>query len=109
MMYAVVFTVLLALLASSHAFVSTSSPLNRMAQASSPRKMELHMGGKMSKFGIFSPAVYAAKVVLGEKKLEKVQILYDFLCNYTGEDLLPLIHLLYLFYYMQTVDVYSYT
>ena len=71
-----VFTALLALLASCHAFVSTSFPMNRVAQASakapSSRKMELQMGGKMSKFGIFSPAVYAAKIVLGEKKLEKV-------------------------------------
>jgi hypothetical protein len=30
------------------------------------------MGGKMSKFGIFSPAVYAAKLILGEAKLNKV-------------------------------------
>ena len=75
MMYAFVLTVLLALLASSSAFVSTRTPLNRIAQGTSKvpsRKMELQMGGKMSKFGIFSPAVYAAKVVLGEKKLEKV-------------------------------------
>ena len=41
----------------------------------SPQRLyrtDLQMGGKMSKFGIFSPAVYAAKFVLGEKKLEKV-------------------------------------
>ena len=31
------------------------------------------MGGKMSKFGIFSPAVYAAKAVLGEAKLNKLR------------------------------------
>jgi hypothetical protein len=31
------------------------------------------MGGKMSKFGIFSPAVYAAKIVLGEDKLNKLR------------------------------------
>ena len=35
--------------------------------------MELQMGGKMSKFGIFSPAVYAAKWVLGEAKLNKIR------------------------------------
>lgn len=31
------------------------------------------MGGKMSKFGIFSPAVYVAKAVLGEQKLNKLR------------------------------------
>ena len=30
----------------------------------------LHMGGK-AKFGIFSPAVYAAKLVLGDARLKK--------------------------------------
>ncbi len=39
------------------------------------RSMDLHMGGKQAKFGIFSPAVYAAKFVLGEAKLNKVSIL----------------------------------
>lgn len=33
----------------------------------------LHMGGKMSKFGIFSPAVYGAKLVLGTDKLNKIR------------------------------------
>jgi hypothetical protein len=36
------------------------------------RKFDLAMSGKMSKFGIFSPVVYAAKFVLGEAKLNKV-------------------------------------
>ena len=31
------------------------------------------MGGKKSKFGIFSPAVYGAKIVLGDKELKKVR------------------------------------
>jgi len=31
------------------------------------------MGGKMSKFGVFSPAVYAAKIALGEAKLNKIR------------------------------------
>ena len=45
------------------------------ALRTAPRTMksELHMGGKMSKFGIFSPAVYAAKFVLGEAKLNKLR------------------------------------
>jgi len=29
--------------------------------------------GKMAKFGIFSPAVYGAKIVLGEDKLNKIR------------------------------------
>lgn len=31
------------------------------------------MGGKKAKFGIFSPAVYAAKIAIGEKKLNKLR------------------------------------
>ena len=38
-----------------------------------PRNMELQMGGKMSKFGIFSPIVYVAKFALGEAKFNKVR------------------------------------
>ena len=37
------------------------------------RRSELYMGGKMSKFGIFSPAVYGAKIVLGSEKLNKIR------------------------------------
>jgi hypothetical protein len=33
----------------------------------------LHMGGKQSKFGVFSPAVYGAKIVLGTDKLNKIR------------------------------------
>lgn len=32
------------------------------------------MGGKVAKFGFFSPAVIVAKIVLGEKKLNKVRV-----------------------------------
>jgi hypothetical protein len=31
------------------------------------------MGGKKAKFGIFSPAVYVAKIALGEAKLNKIR------------------------------------
>lgn len=34
---------------------------------------KLYMGGKMSKFGIFSPAVYVAKFALGTDRLNKVR------------------------------------
>uniref|UniRef100_A0A7S2P0D0 Uncharacterized protein n=1 Tax=Leptocylindrus danicus TaxID=163516 RepID=A0A7S2P0D0_9STRA len=37
------------------------------------RGQPLMMGGKMAKFGVFSPAVYAAKFALGEKKLNQVR------------------------------------
>ncbi|KAL3943114.1 MAG: hypothetical protein SGBAC_002805 [Bacillariaceae sp.] len=33
----------------------------------------LHMGGKQAKFGVFSPAVYGAKIVLGNEKLFKLR------------------------------------
>ena len=33
----------------------------------------LHMGGKQAKFGIFSPAVYGTKLVLGKDKLNKIR------------------------------------
>lgn len=34
---------------------------------------KLYMGGKMSKFGVFSPAVYIAKFALGTDRLNKVR------------------------------------
>jgi len=33
----------------------------------------LKMGGSQAKFGIFSPAVYAPKIVLGKEKLNKLR------------------------------------
>lgn len=33
----------------------------------------LHMGGKVAKFGVFSPAVYGAKIVLGTARLNKLR------------------------------------
>jgi hypothetical protein len=43
--------------------------------ASAPRRSSsssLHMGN-MAKFGVFSPAVYASKVVLGQDRLNKIR------------------------------------
>merc|ERR1719384_875271 len=37
------------------------------------KKGDMQMGGKMAKFGIFSPAVYGAKLVLGQEKLNKLR------------------------------------
>jgi hypothetical protein len=44
---------------------------NRSSSSPSSSKTALHMGGKQSKFGVFSPAVYGAKLVLGSEKLNK--------------------------------------
>lgn len=49
-----------------HSFMHTAS-LTRTG-----RSLKLHMGGNKAKFGIFSPAVVAAKFVIGEAKLNKV-------------------------------------
>ena len=53
--------------------VATVSAFRSPVSTPRMRKTELSMGGKMSKFGIFSPAVYAAKAVLGEAKLNKLR------------------------------------
>lgn len=44
-----------------------------VVSTSSTRGTPLMMGGKMAKFGIFSPAVYAAKIALGEKELNSLR------------------------------------
>ena len=43
-------------------------------QQQQPRRGDLSMmGGKMAKFGVFSPAVYGAKIALGEARLNKIR------------------------------------
>jgi hypothetical protein len=83
---------LVVLLASASAFAPTSGSISitggsafvtgaishrrgPSAPVSVPRgsKSQLYMGGKMSKFGVFSPAVYGAKLVLGTEKLNKLR------------------------------------
>ena len=79
------FLLALALLFSSAQAFSTMSGLNggsafvvsQRAQQQAPRpvntgRSQLTMGSQ-AKFGIFSPAVYAAKVVLGQDKLNKIR------------------------------------
>jgi K+-transporting ATPase A subunit len=64
-------TIILSLLVNIAAFTSINvNSFNRVKLNN--RETKLQMSGKMSKFGIFSPAVYAAKFVLGEAKLNKV-------------------------------------
>lgn len=59
-------------------------------------RSELHMGGKQAKFGIFSPAVYGAKALLGDQKLNKIrgkaisihsQVITDFCKQYGASNL----------------------
>jgi hypothetical protein len=49
--------------------VSTAAP-STVAQRTGSSSLQM---GNMAKFGVFSPAVYAAKVVLGADKLNKIR------------------------------------
>ena len=74
-------------LSAANAFTVTDSQMgssflvSQRARASAPTTAapvrtgvsSLNMGGKQSKFGIFSPAVYGAKIVLGTDKLNKIR------------------------------------
>jgi len=57
------------------AFAAVASAFTRLPHLNKVRtpRTELSMGGKQSKFGIFSPAVILAKTVLGEGKLNKIR------------------------------------
>ena len=64
----------------SWGFVAPSAlPVRRTAPA--PRTQVISMG-KMAKFGVASPAVYAGRVVLGDKRLEKIR--KSFFCSVTS-------------------------
>jgi hypothetical protein len=55
-------------------FATRASTATAQPRTHSNSKSELYMaGGKQAKFGIFSPAVYAAKLVLGTEKLNKIR------------------------------------
>lgn len=46
----------------------------RVQKVNTPRQMDTSLQmGKQAKFGVFSPAVYGAKVVLGTDKLNKIR------------------------------------
>lgn len=66
-MQVVLYLCVLALLAG---FAQAFAPRHNVAR---PQKMQLAMGGKQSKFGIFSPAVIVVKTVLGEVKFNKLR------------------------------------
>ena len=57
----------------SAAAATVHQPRRASSSSSSSTKTALFMGGSRSKFGIFSPAVYAAKIVLGKDKLNKIR------------------------------------
>jgi hypothetical protein len=62
-------------MAGGSSFVVSQSSRPRVASTSSPARTgvsSLQMGS-MAKFGVFSPAVYAAKIVLGGEQLNKVR------------------------------------
>ena len=60
------------LFALTTAFAPTTTSTSPFATTRSTAT-ELHMGGKQAKFGVFSPAVYGAKVALGTDKLNKLR------------------------------------
>jgi hypothetical protein len=64
--------IILSLLINIAAFTSINTNSYTNLQRQQKKSTLKMMSGKMSKFGIFSPAVYAAKFVLGEAKLNKV-------------------------------------
>ena len=70
-------TLLFALLfVSSNAFVPNMPQPSALSTQRTPiarPSTELAMGGKMAKFGVFSPAVYVAKIALGTEKLNKLR------------------------------------
>ena len=51
----------------------TSEAFNSLPIKPIPRQSLALYGGKSAKFGLFSPAVYGAKAVLGEGALNKVR------------------------------------
>lgn len=62
----------LAIIATNYAFTNHLSS-HSSSFTHNYRGMKLLMGGNKAKFGIFSPAVVAAKFVLGDAKLNKVE------------------------------------
>ena len=64
---------LLLLAASCQGFMAPSLPAVQSMQQQRRQGGMSMMGGKVAKFGFFSPAVIVAKVVLGEKDLNKVR------------------------------------
>ena len=61
------------LIAAAGAFAPTrTSPLHAQRRQRPQVAQTIRMGS-MAKFGVFSPAVYAGRIILGDKRLEKVR------------------------------------
>ncbi|GMH73022.1 hypothetical protein TrVE_jg9108 [Triparma verrucosa] len=86
MRFYAILTLLLCLFSSIYGFSPcTSPPISSRILNNTPPQNARHIdgigsrrstqlfGGKQAKFGIFSPAVYGAKLVLGEKKLQGIR------------------------------------
>ena len=68
-----VLAVLVACASSASAFApSRSSPMGAMRRPR-PQAAPTVTMGSMAKFGVFSPAVYAGRLLLGDKSLESVR------------------------------------
>mmetsp|Transcript_22030 Transcript_22030/g.34002 ORF Transcript_22030/g.34002 Transcript_22030/m.34002 type:complete len:112 (-) Transcript_22030:2853-3188(-) len=48
-------------------------PVSHSVSMPQRRRESTIVMGKLAKFGIFSPAVYGARIVLGDKRLEKLR------------------------------------
>ena len=61
----------LSLLAAAGAFAPARTLQTQRRQR--PQVAQTIRMGSMAKFGVFSPAVYAGRIILGDKRLEKVR------------------------------------
>ena len=62
----------LSLLAGASAFAPARTAPLHAPRRQRPRAAETVRMASMAKFGVFSPAVYAGRIILGDKRLEKV-------------------------------------
>merc|ERR1719199_2199817 len=61
------------LLAGASAFAPARTAPLHAQRRQRPRAAQTIRMGSMAKFGVFSPAVYAGRIILGDKRLEKVR------------------------------------
>ena len=63
----------LSLLAGASAFAPARTAPLHAPRRQRPRAAETVRMASMAKFGVFSPAVYAGRIILGDKRLEEVR------------------------------------
>jgi|TARA_B000000565_G_scaffold229875_1_gene187857 hypothetical protein len=61
------------LLAGASAFAPARTAPLHAQRRQRPQVAQTIRMGSMAKFGVFSPAVYAGRIILGDKRLEKVR------------------------------------